>query len=778
MTLSPSIRTFLTLGASACLFAQSYAAAAKSAASADSTALPPVSLQDLDYSGDQSALAALDKDLNAAGTDAAKLAALETRLVDLLKRTDSSIAARQAAAQRLGFVFALNGAPSTGALKLLQTMLVDDREADLARLTLEPVAGDVIDQAFISALATTTGRTRIGIIQSLAKRAPASAISSLEKLLNDTDGATASAAAIALGQIGGPAALGALKTAAVATPAVIEAKFAAARKLPATEAAALFTAMQRDTKLASHQRATALRGLLNLDPASAATRIAEVLTSTDWTLKQAALESLFASRATGLIPALAGKLSTWDAPTQSAVIAVIERRADATALPALLVAAKHQDAAVRAAAVSALGRMPGTGELVTLLAGIAAGANVDDAKLAKQSLARLNGPGVSAAVLAGAEKGESSLRAAHIEQIALRGLTEGLPLLRQCRTATDTTIRAAAIGALGDLAPASDQPLVIAWLSGATDSNEQTRGLRALLNLTLRMPDTTARVQPIYTALEQADAITAVRLLPILPRLGGIKSAECAARLAVKSDAALADAATSTLARWPDRTALASLVLVSAKGTAPSARSAASQAALRYFERNRELWTKEQTALVAQLLDSTKDAAARKRLVVLLNRASDKDALALAEKLQAETALATEAKEAALCIAASLAGSPKAKASANDGSLRNLFDGKPTTRWSIPAAADQWLEIDFAQARPLHRLTLDQSGKPDDFPEHYEIFVTRDPQHPGTAVAKGTGQRNKTVVELPAGTSGRYVIIKHSVARADSSWTISDLYVD
>jgi hypothetical protein len=524
-------------------------------------------------------------------------------------------------------------------------MLVDDREADLARLTLEPVPGATVDTVFIDALATTTGRTRVGILQTLARRAPASAVPALGKLLSEADAATATAAAIALGQIGGSTALTALKAAPVATPAVVAAKLAAARRLPAGEAVALFADLQRDAKLAPHQRAAALRGLLDLEPASAAKQIVEVLSGHDWTLKQAALEFLFASRAPGMIPALAGKLSVWDAPTQTAVIAVFERRADAAALPALLVAAKHQAPAVRAAALSALGHMPGSGELVALLAGIAAGTSAEDAKLAKQSLARLNGPGVSAAVLAGAEKGEPSLRAAYLEQIALRGLTEGLPLLRQYRTSPDAGIRAAAIGALGDLAPAGDQALLIAWLSGATDSTEQTRGLRALLNLTQRIPDAKARVQPIYAALEQADANTAIRLLPILPRLGGAKSAECAARLAVKSDAALADAATSTLARWPDRTALPSLVTVSAKATAPSARNAASQAALRYFERNREIWTKDQTALVAQLLDSTKDVAVRKRLVVLLNRASDQDALALVEKLRTEAGLTTEAKK-------------------------------------------------------------------------------------------------------------------------------------
>src|SRR5258707_2189056 len=51
-------------------------------------------------------------------------------------------------------------------------------------------------------------------------------------------------------------------------------------------------------------------------------------------------------------------------------------------------------------------------------------------------------------------------RAVFIDLIASRNLTEGLPLLRTARQDFSATVRAAAVGALGDLAPASDQTLI------------------------------------------------------------------------------------------------------------------------------------------------------------------------------------------------------------------------------------------------------------------------------------------------------------------------------
>ncbi len=739
------------------------------------TAIP---LQDLDYSGDQSALAALDRDLNAASTDLKKLAALEARLVALLRRTDASIAARQAACQRLGIVFAATGVPGASAVELLKTMLVDGRETDIARLTLERTPGAAVDTVLADALGKTTGRTRLGILQTLAARAPASAVPAIATLLSDKDAATAKAAATALGQIGNAAALAALRTAPASVAGLFAAKLTVARKFPTAEGVALLTELQADTRSAPHQRASALRGLLDLEPAAAAARITAVLAGTDWIPKQAAIEAIYSSRAPGLIAALAAQLPSWDLPTQAAVITALARRPEATATAAIVAAAKHTDATVRTAAINALGDLPGDTTLVTLLADLGSSDNFDDAKFARASLARLNGPGVSAAVLAGAEKGPTAKRALFIEQIASRNLTEGLPFLRQSRQNPDATLRTAAVGSLGELAPVSDQALLLEWAAGATDSTEQTRALRSLVSVTLRNPDTAKRALPIYAALEKAAPATVVGLLPVLGRLGGKESADCAARLALGTNATVADAAAAALARWPDRSAQPSLVLVAAKATVPTARATANQAAFRYYERNREVWTPAETALVSDLLGATTEAAARKKLVVLLNRAADKPALALVEKLQAEPALAEAAKTAAQCIAANLAGPPKARASDSEGSAKHLFDGKIATQWRGPVTPGQWVEIDFKQARPLHRLTLDQTGRNGEFPERYEVFVTDDLTKPGKVLVSGAGKANRTIIDLPAGTRGRYVTIKNTAERIDSMWSISELFVD
>ena len=738
----------------------------------------PGGLAALTYSGDPQALVDLDQQISAAGTDAAKLAAIETRLFEVLRRPESTFAARQAAAQRLGWVLGLGTPkPEADAYKPLGAMLADERDSDLARVALEAAPGAAVDSLFLTALDRSTGRTRLGLLDSLARRREVSAVPALTKLLSETDEPTAAAAARALGELADPAAVAALHAQAEPRSGPIAAaKLAAARRMPAATALPLLGDLQRTARDPVH-RAAAFRLTLDLEPAAATERIREVLAGTNWGLKAVALEAIAASRAPNLVSALAAKLGELDAPTQRAVIAALERRPDgAGAQAAIVKAVRHSDTDVRAAALGALGTLPGSADTAGLLVQVAKGEG-EDARAARQSLARLKGTGVSASILAGAETGEPATRAVYIEQLALRNMTEGLPLLLKLRIDPSPVVRAAAVGALGDLAPASEQKALLDWAIEATDSNEQTRALRALVTVTLRNPNVEERGRPIHALIEFALPDLALRLLPALTRIGGAASAECAAKLAVRDDARLAEAATAALARWTDDSALVALATVAEKATQASARTAAIEGVLRHFERNRDGWNAASTGVTGRLLASTQDADTRAKLVRLLHRARDRPALDVIAGVKSDPALAAAATTAEAVVQANLAGAPRARAS-RPASLSNLLDGKTSTRWNTPVLGEEWLEIDFRQSRPLSRVILDQTGRAAEYPERYEVHVTDDPKQPGKVLVSGTGQRNQTVIDLPAGTSGRYLIVKNTAPRADRQWSVCELYVE
>ncbi len=749
------------------------------------TALPlaaaeaaPPALASLTYSGDQAALDELDREITAAGTDTARLAALEARLLALLRRTDPTFAARQAICQRLGLILAAAPARSdTAALKPLATLLTDERGSDLARLALEPAPGAAIDGLFLQALARTAGRTRLGLIDSLGRRRTAAAVAPLGRLLADPDAATAAAAARALGAIGSPAAEAALRAARGPDARTLAlARLEATAHLPAADAARVLRELQDHRALPPDLRAAAFRRALDVDSAGSGDRLAEILGGNDWAFKQVALEALAAHPTAERIQAVVAKLATWDAPTQIGALAVLARSGSAAVVPAAVTATRHADPTVRAEAVNALGFLPGSHDLVSVLLSAAAG---DDpiAKAARTSLVRLNGPDVSAALLAAAERGRGAQRLVALELLAPRHLTEALPFLKRARGESDPAVRAAAIAAFGELAPFSEQPTAIDWAIAATDDTEQSRALRAVVNLTLRSRDEASRGRAVYTAIESARPEVALRLLPALARIGGSASAECAARLAQRPDEKLARAATDALARWSDATALPSLATIAEKAALPAVRVAAIDAALRALERTRTAWRPATTTLVSRLLQATDQTAPRRQALALLARANDRAALTLAEGLQADAALAADARYAAGAIRASLAGAPKYQSSRSAG-LSNLADGKTSTRWTTPLLGEEWILIDFRASRPLRRLTLDQTGRTAEFPEKFTVHLSDDTSQPGPAVVTGQGQRNRTVIDLPAGARGRYVWIKNIAEREETPWTICELYVD
>ncbi|MEX2044256.1 MAG: discoidin domain-containing protein, partial [Opitutus sp.] len=362
--------------------------------------------------------------------------------------------------------------------------------------------------------------------------------------------------------------------------------------------------------------------------------------------------------------------------------------------------------------------------------------------------------------------------------LPLRSATGAVPMLLAARHDSDPKVRTAAAAALGDLGSMAEQGALIEWVQGATDEGEQSRAIRSLVEVTLRNPAVETRGAAVFAALEKSQPELALRWLPVLQRIGGTASAGCAARLAVRESPELATAATATLARWSDHTALASLATVTEKAASPEVRRAALDGALRYFERNREPWTPATTRLISRLLASATDIEARSSLVALLNRANDRGAIAVARKAAADPALAAKAGAAIEVIRANLAGPPVVRASGNQENVANIIDGKPNTRWNVAAREGEWLEIEFKRSRPLSRLTLEQGGRDGEFPERYEVFVSDDRRNPGPVRATGGGQQQRTVISLPEGTRGRIVMIRNTAGRSSPQWSVFELHVD
>jgi hypothetical protein len=720
----------------------------------------------------------LDRVVAAVGTDRAAVQAKIAELVATLRQPGVGQQTRQNICEQLGRILGPlpAGAP---ALAVLAPMLGNPAEVNMGRLALEPVPGAAVDAAFLDALGRATGPTRLALIQSLGTRRQAGAVPALAAVLKDTDATHAEAAAHALGQIGTAEAVTALLAAPnPVAPAVVAARLAAVGQLPAAEGNTILRAVLADTRIAPAHRAAALRGLLEREPDAAATRIVEQLSGDDQVLKDVVLTALATHPARGLSAALAAKLSSWDARTQQAVITALGLRGDAAALPAVSAALAHEDVGVRTAAMTALTRLPGSPELAERIARIAATAGGNEASAALASLARLDGPGVSAAIVAKASDGEAALRSVYLEVIGLRNQTEALPLLFAARNDPDVNVRAAALTALTELAPADAQGALLEWTLAAADGREATRALRAFTTVSLRNPDLATRDRALVEAIARAKPEEQQRLVALLPRLPSPLTRASASRLALSADEGVAGATLAQLQRWPDATILPVYVEIALRTDRDSVRKTAIENALRLLEESRGLPPAEQSAVLAVLFGATEDTALRRTLVAALGRGASPFARNFVSGLEGDAELAEVARHALASISANQKGAPRVTVSVSEGQMNNLVDGRTQTQWRAPLDADQWLQLDLHESRPLRRLTLDQGGRVGDYPTQYEVFVSDDPATPGAAIAAGSGQRDRTVIDLPAGTKGRYVKITNSERRENAFWTVSEVFID
>lgn len=174
------------------------------AAQTPSAAPPPAPPPTLDQSfdalktygpgDDPAVLIPIDQAVMAVHRNAAARAALEGRLAGFLGSTYASVA-RSFVCRELAII------GSAASVPAIAPLLLHDELSVFARQALERIPGPEADKALRDAVATSRGRTRVGIINSVAVRRDSRAVPLLVKAATDEPEATA-AAAKALGEIG------------------------------------------------------------------------------------------------------------------------------------------------------------------------------------------------------------------------------------------------------------------------------------------------------------------------------------------------------------------------------------------------------------------------------------------------------------------------------------------------------------------------------------------------------------------------------------------------
>ena len=178
---------------------------------------------------------------------------------------------------------------TAAAVPALAALLSDEKLASWARIGLEAIPDPAVDAALREALGKLQGKLLIGVINSIGKRRDTKTVEWLSGKLKDADPALASAAAAALGRIGGEPAVQALEQAlagasAAMLPAICEGCLRCADRLIGEgrhDRAAAICERVRGVPTPRHIRMEATRSLIVARQAAGIPLLIEQLKSDD-----------------------------------------------------------------------------------------------------------------------------------------------------------------------------------------------------------------------------------------------------------------------------------------------------------------------------------------------------------------------------------------------------------------------------------------------------------------------------------------------------------------
>ena len=572
-------------------------------------------------------------------------------------RSNAGAPAKCTACQRLRVVGTVKSVPALAAL------LAEQRTAHAARYALEGLPFPEAVTALRQALGVTSGPIQAGLIDSLGWRHDAAAVPLLIPLLANPDGAIAGAAASALGRIGdreSAAALTGFLLAGQAPPAVrlavMEGLLLCADGIlasgDASRAAALYGALSVSPfPFPEHIRVAAWRGLVRSDASRRAELIVGALSGQDRPLQVAALKVV---RELTDFPALEACLRQWASLPAASQLAVLdaEVKLDPHPLSAVRAATESPHLSVRVAAWQALADL-GDASAVPALAKAAAAGEAAERDAARDTLARLRGPGVREALLEHLAAAEPLEKAELLRALGDRGDTEAGSVLLRNAALGPGPARLAALESLRKLAlPATFSPLLELAAKSESEAGSEPV-LKALYAITQASRDKDLLTRNLLETLGGFPARERLRVLPLLSELGTSAALEAAQTAARDPDPELAKQAVRVLSQWPNATPASSLLEMARASADPSLQALALRGCIQVTAQEPD--PVKRLEMLRLALAAAQRPEEKKQALGQLGNIPTPEALATVMPNLAEPGLANEAGLAALTIAEKLA---------------------------------------------------------------------------------------------------------------------------
>ncbi|MCF7707392.1 MAG: HEAT repeat domain-containing protein [Verrucomicrobia bacterium] len=454
--------------------------------------------------------------------DAGAASGQERQLIELL-RSDASLHEKDAACAQLKHIGTVE------CVDVLSELLTNPELSHSARYALELMEFSEAGDALINALGETDGQIRIGIINSVGIRGDKRAVPALKPLLAAGDAGTASAAAAALGRIGGEDAaavlVGVLQTSgAEAREAVVDSILACAQAMLSdgkTKAAnrifkALYDAADDDVV-----RAAAFRGIILSSGEKAIGLVKAALNDRRGPEQAAAMGLVRGLKASDAAEAVAAMLPDLTPHEREALIENLAQRGDPAAAPKIAVYMGEGPAEVRVAAIKAIGLLGNAVHVSALVRIAAADTDTGARKAARYALLRINRGDVNTALLTQLESDNRGIVTEAARALSERGERGIVPDLLESAQKLSGNAFVGACSVLQALAGPADVPALVGLVSSTENADERIAAANALGGVFRRAStaEVGSALEEFTHALRNGDVRTRVALLGVCAEL-------------------------------------------------------------------------------------------------------------------------------------------------------------------------------------------------------------------------------------------------------------------
>lgn len=355
--------------------------------------------------------------------------------------------------------------------------------------------------------------------------------------------------------------------------------------------------------------------------------------------------------------ALARELPKLGAAGQVQLLSVFADRGDATALPAVVEASRSQDESVRVAALRAVGQLGNASSVPMLVERAAAGKGAEQ-KAARESLYRLRGPEVDAAILQSLPSAEPAAKVELVGAIGERNVPGGVEPLLQTARDEDRKVRLESLKVLKIVARPEELPALVNLLLEAKSNSDRAEAEKMVAAVAHKIEDPNRQAAAVLAVLPNVkDLPNRASLLRVLGRIGDVSALPTLRTALTSRDEEIQDAAIRALSDWPTAEPVPELLKVAQTSENRVHKILALRGFVRLLGLPSDRPPEETIDLYKKAMSLATDAAEKKRVLSGLAGAKSLAALNMAAEYLDALGLHLEAEMAVVRIAREVYGS-------------------------------------------------------------------------------------------------------------------------